>query len=243
VIVYLWTTVARETPVPYSSLGVSDNRERAQNAAEHYLRSGQAQLAFVETARTAMAACSFTPCYLRTGLGWRATADLSGEVTWARYTGPEVAAGLRSLPASAGAQPDHGKREAFALGGSARSRYARPARKGVSPVDDPRAYMQVAHGLREQIEDGRLKPGGPMPSISQICDESSRSRQTVGKALRFLEREGLIVRVRGLPYYVCDPPEAASKQDQSPGTVGASRAWPESTARYPDGKESPHAHG
>jgi FxLD family lantipeptide len=98
VIVYLWTTVARETPVPYSSLGVSDNRERAQNAAERYLRSGQAQLAFVETARTAMAACSFTPCYLRTGLGWRATADPAGEVTWARYTGLEVEAGLRSLP-------------------------------------------------------------------------------------------------------------------------------------------------
>ena len=100
-IVYLWTTVARETPVPYSSLGVSDNHERAQAAAEHYLRSGQARLAFVETARTAMAACSFTPCYLRTGLGWSATADPAGEVTWAMYTGPEVAAELRSLPTSA----------------------------------------------------------------------------------------------------------------------------------------------
>ena len=75
-------------------------------------------------------------------------------------------------------------------------------------MDDPRAYMQVAHRLREQIEDGRLKPGDPMPSINQICGEMSRSRQTVGKALRFLEREGLIVRVHGLPYYVCDPPEA-----------------------------------
>jgi hypothetical protein len=95
VIVYLWTTVARETPVPYSSLGVSDSRERARTAAEHYLRSGQARLAFVETARTAMAACLFTPCYLRTGLGWWATADPAGEVTWARYTSPEVAAGLR----------------------------------------------------------------------------------------------------------------------------------------------------
>jgi GntR family transcriptional regulator len=74
-------------------------------------------------------------------------------------------------------------------------------------VNDPRAYMQVAHGLREQIEDGRLKPGDPMPSINQICGETARSRQTVGKALRFLEREGLIMRVHGLPYYVCDPPE------------------------------------
>jgi hypothetical protein len=108
VIVYLWTTVARETPVPYSSLGVSDNDERARTAAEQYLRSGQAEQAFVEAARTAMAVHSLTPCYLRTGLGWRATADPAGEVTWAMY-----------------AEPDRGKREVFALCGSRRTRVRR----------------------------------------------------------------------------------------------------------------------
>jgi GntR family transcriptional regulator len=66
--------------------------------------------------------------------------------------------------------------------------------------------MQVARVLREQIEEGRLKPGSCMPSIEQICRESGRSRQTVGKALRALEREGTIVRVVGHPYYVNDAP-------------------------------------
>jgi hypothetical protein len=90
-----------------------------------------------------------------------------------------------------------------------------PKANGVDEVDDPRAYMQVAQALREQIEDGRLKPGGCMASIDQICRESGRSRQTVGKALRVLEREGVIVRVVGHPYYVNDVPGVTGRQDRS----------------------------
>ena len=88
-------------------------------------------------------------------------------------------------------------------------------------MDDPRAYMQVAQVLREQIEDGRLKPGSCMASIEQICRESGRSRQTVGKALRVLEREGAIVRVVGHPYYVNDALDVAGgrgNSDQPQGT-------------------------
>jgi DNA-binding GntR family transcriptional regulator len=71
--------------------------------------------------------------------------------------------------------------------------------------------MQVARALREQVEDGRLKPGGCLPPIERICRESGRSRQTVGKALRVLEREGVIVRVIGHPYYVNDAPYATTR--------------------------------
>jgi DNA-binding GntR family transcriptional regulator len=71
-------------------------------------------------------------------------------------------------------------------------------------VDDPRAYMQVARTLREQIEYGRLETGRCLPGIKQLSQESGRSRQTIGKALRLLEREGLMIRVAGHPYYVKD---------------------------------------
>jgi DNA-binding GntR family transcriptional regulator len=49
-----------------------------------------------------------------------------------------------------------------------------------------------------------LKPGRCLPGIKQISQESGRSRQTIGKALRLLEREVLIIRVAGHPYYVKD---------------------------------------
>jgi hypothetical protein len=95
--VYLWTTVARESPVPHSNLGISDDDDRARGAAEQCLRTGQAGLAFVEAARPVMSAHSLSPCYLRTGAGWWAAPGLSGEVHWTKFVGPEGTAGPRAL--------------------------------------------------------------------------------------------------------------------------------------------------
>jgi DNA-binding GntR family transcriptional regulator len=70
---------------------------------------------------------------------------------------------------------------------------------------DPRAYMRLAAFIREQITDGKLAPGGPLPSIAALRREQGHSRQTAGKAMRVLADEGLIYRVPGLGYYVsCD---------------------------------------
>jgi hypothetical protein len=96
-IVYLWTTVARETPVPYGSLGISDDGGRARGAAERCLRAGQARLALVEAARPVMVAHSLSPSYLRTGAGWWARPDPAGEVRWTKFTGPETADGVLAL--------------------------------------------------------------------------------------------------------------------------------------------------
>jgi DNA-binding GntR family transcriptional regulator len=67
---------------------------------------------------------------------------------------------------------------------------------------DPRAYVQIAVSVRQQIADGTLAAGRPVPSITTLCQQTGRSRQTAGKALRLLEREGLITRVAGHGYYV-----------------------------------------
>jgi DNA-binding GntR family transcriptional regulator len=69
-------------------------------------------------------------------------------------------------------------------------------------TEDPRLYMQVAAALREQITDGQIKPGNPVPSIKTICREAGVSRHTAGKAIRLLEKDGLVTRVAGLGYYV-----------------------------------------
>jgi DNA-binding GntR family transcriptional regulator len=62
--------------------------------------------------------------------------------------------------------------------------------------------MRLAALIRERIADGRLNPGGQLPSIAALRREQGHSRQTVGKAMHVLEREGLIYRVPGLGYYV-----------------------------------------
>ena len=67
---------------------------------------------------------------------------------------------------------------------------------------DPRLYLRLAATLRAQIRSGTIARGSRMPSISALCAEYAISRQTAGKALHTLEREGLVHRVPGLGYHV-----------------------------------------
>jgi DNA-binding GntR family transcriptional regulator len=67
---------------------------------------------------------------------------------------------------------------------------------------DPRRYMRLAATLRTQIADGTFARDERIPSIRDLCEDHHLSRQTAGKALRLLEREGLIHRVPGLGYHV-----------------------------------------
>lgn len=82
---------------------------------------------------------------------------------------------------------------------------------------DPRAYMQVTAYVREQIATGSLAPGDSVPSIGALVYETGRSRQTIGKAMRLLEREGLVVKYAGLGYYVAST-TANDQRTSSDGT-------------------------
>jgi GntR family transcriptional regulator len=69
-------------------------------------------------------------------------------------------------------------------------------------LTDPRAYVRLAAIVRRQIVDGTLEPGRPAPSITSLSQEHGHARPTCGRALRVLEREGLLSRIPGLGYYV-----------------------------------------
>lgn len=70
---------------------------------------------------------------------------------------------------------------------------------------DPRAYMRIYAQLKAQIESGEL-PAGARLNIGLLADEHDVSRDTVQKALRLLERDGLIERFEGLGWYVAEQP-------------------------------------
>jgi len=70
---------------------------------------------------------------------------------------------------------------------------------------DHRAYASLFAMLRDRIESNYYTPGKRIPSIGELCIETGRSRQTVGKALRYLEGAGLVMRAAGLGYFVTDP--------------------------------------
>ena len=72
--------------------------------------------------------------------------------------------------------------------------------------DDPRVYVRILSLVREQITEGTLEPGAPTPPIGAFCEQFGCTRQTAGKAMRALAREGLVVRYPGLGYYVAYRP-------------------------------------
>ena len=68
-------------------------------------------------------------------------------------------------------------------------------------MEDPRKYVQITKALREKIASGVLQPGDAV-SMAYTAQEWKAARQTVGKALRVLEAEGLLKRYPGIGYHV-----------------------------------------
>jgi DNA-binding transcriptional MocR family regulator len=66
---------------------------------------------------------------------------------------------------------------------------------------DPRAYVQLAVAVRNEIASGRLRPG-QVVSITTLCRAHGHARQTGSKALQLLVADGLVFRVPGLGYHV-----------------------------------------
>lgn len=69
-------------------------------------------------------------------------------------------------------------------------------------ADDPRKHIQLANELRKQIEDGTLRPGQPVPSITELAAERGWARGTCRHSMQILADEGLVRRTAGLGYYV-----------------------------------------
>jgi GntR family transcriptional regulator len=73
-------------------------------------------------------------------------------------------------------------------------------------VDDSnpvqRLYLRIAASVKDEIESGVRAPGSKLPSIAELCKSHCISRQTAGKAMHVLQREGLIYRELGLGWFV-----------------------------------------
>jgi len=66
-------------------------------------------------------------------------------------------------------------------------------------------YEQLADGLRQQIVNGKLKPGMGIPPESELTARFQVSRVTARQALDVLVGEGLIVRRQGKGTFVAPP--------------------------------------
>ncbi|OSN03538.1 GntR family transcriptional regulator [Lonsdalea britannica] len=66
-------------------------------------------------------------------------------------------------------------------------------------------YLQIEQILTRQIHDNRLKPGDPLPTEAEMCQQYQVSRMTARKAVDYLVRQGLVERFRGRGTFVAQP--------------------------------------
>jgi GntR family transcriptional regulator len=71
-----------------------------------------------------------------------------------------------------------------------------------SPI--PR-YVQLAETLREQIRQGRLRPGQQLPPERELSERYDISRMTVRQAIQALARDGVLIVEHGLGTFVAGP--------------------------------------
>ena len=72
-------------------------------------------------------------------------------------------------------------------------------------------YLQLMEQVKHAIETGALKPGEQLPSIRPLAEELVINPNTVAKAYRELEHEGVLELRQGAGAFVSD--KAPSQQD------------------------------
>lgn len=66
------------------------------------------------------------------------------------------------------------------------------------------SYLQLAAQLRDRIRDGRIEPGGALPSISYIRGETGLAVNTIRHAIDVLTDEGWAYTVPGRGTFAAD---------------------------------------
>jgi GntR family transcriptional regulator len=67
-------------------------------------------------------------------------------------------------------------------------------------------YLQLVRQVIHATETGALRPGDQLPAIRTVAEEAVTNPNTVAKAYRELEYEGVIELRQGLGAFVCSKP-------------------------------------
>lgn len=82
----------------------------------------------------------------------------------------------------------------------------------ISPAASGTLYQQIIDRLKREVSEGRLKPGGALPSFRQLAEDLLVSVITVKRAYEELEREGIIFRRQGLGTFVSEQGHDRSRE-------------------------------
>jgi GntR family transcriptional regulator len=86
----------------------------------------------------------------------------------------------------------------------------------INPHSGVPLYLQLVEQVRHAIEAGALRPGDQLPAIRKVAEDMVMNPNTVAKAYREMEHEGLIALRHGAGAFVAEtgaaaPPRAMQK--------------------------------
>lgn len=67
-------------------------------------------------------------------------------------------------------------------------------------------YFQIMGQVKHAIATGELKPGTQLPTVRQLAADLRVNFNTVARAYRLLDEEGIISTQHGRGTYILDPP-------------------------------------
>jgi len=72
-------------------------------------------------------------------------------------------------------------------------------------------YLQLMEQIKHAVDTGAIREGEQLPTIRKIAEELSMNPNTVARAYRELEREGVIEVRHGSGAYVAEPRTSSKK--------------------------------
>ena len=99
------------------------------------------------------------------------------------------------------------------------------AKSGIAP------YLQLVHQVRRALKLGTLREGDQLPTVREVVARIAINPNTVFKAYRELEHEGLVAARAGVGTFV-----TASTSDDVLASLGADPPRPRAVARSGPGR-------
>ncbi|PDH37383.1 MAG: GntR family transcriptional regulator [OM182 bacterium MED-G24] len=84
----------------------------------------------------------------------------------------------------------------------------------LSEKDGVPFYLQIVRQVKYQVASGRLTAGEEIPAIRNLAERLTINPNTVARAYRELEQEGVVVKKRTAGTYIGDRPSPLAKEEQ-----------------------------
>jgi GntR family transcriptional regulator len=89
----------------------------------------------------------------------------------------------------------------------------------LNPSSGVPVYLQLIEQVKHAIESGVVRAGEQLPSVRQIAEELLINPNTVARAYRELEHEGILELKHGSGAYICESVVARAQLMQKARTI------------------------